>query len=258
MADPKAFQEAAWIVQSHLTAGKSPTFGPVTYKLVEYGIARLRDGHQGHIIEPLAFLSLMQWLETRNDNTVGHNIRLRLGIPDARGGAFEELIVLYLLQSLCYPTPLRTIFNFFGNPPPWAHRLARAVGRLEGHNVPVGILGDAPENSSPSVVHFAEHIDDIVQWIESQDAPAILISNNLFGPDVIIRCELSSPNSAAPPEDLFLMGQMKSCTESSTNSLNASTKAHDINSLHEDHWFKRVVSELGLSSFLPYFDLLIE
>ncbi len=199
----------------------------------------------------------MQWLEMRNDDTLGHNIQLRLGIHGARGGAFEELIVLYLLQALRYPTPLRTIFNFFGNPP-WAHRLARVVGCLEGQNVPVGVLGDAPENPSLSVVHFADHIDGIVQWIESRDAPAILISNNRFGPDVIMRCELSSLNSAAPPEDVFLMGQMKSYTEGNVNSPDATMMAHAINSLHEEHWFKRVVSALGPSSFLSYFDLLIE
>ena len=37
-------------------------FGPVTARLVKYRIARLRDNRNGEIVEPLAFLSLMQWL----------------------------------------------------------------------------------------------------------------------------------------------------------------------------------------------------
>ena len=50
---------------SHLTLKKTPTFGPVLVSLVEYGIARLRVGndHEGQIIEPLAFLSLLNWLK---------------------------------------------------------------------------------------------------------------------------------------------------------------------------------------------------
>ena len=43
------------MVQSHLTVGVTPTFGPVSDGVMEYGVARLRDGHKGHIIESLAF-----------------------------------------------------------------------------------------------------------------------------------------------------------------------------------------------------------
>ena len=52
-------------MQSYLLKGQSPTYGPVTARLVEYGIARLREGHEGEIVEPLAFLSLMRWLEVK-------------------------------------------------------------------------------------------------------------------------------------------------------------------------------------------------
>ena len=40
--DEGAVGEAVQIVQSHLLKGNSPTYGPVTENLVEYGIARLR------------------------------------------------------------------------------------------------------------------------------------------------------------------------------------------------------------------------
>ena len=66
MVDSIAVGEAVRIVQSHLLQGESPTFGPVSAGLVEYGIARLREGHEGQIVEALAFLSLMKWLETTN------------------------------------------------------------------------------------------------------------------------------------------------------------------------------------------------
>jgi hypothetical protein len=45
--DLKARRAVAHIVQSHLTMGAAPTFGPVTDKVVEYGIARLRNRHEG-------------------------------------------------------------------------------------------------------------------------------------------------------------------------------------------------------------------
>ena len=56
-SDPNALSEAAQIVQSHLTQGTSPPFGPVTVQLVEYGIACRCDRETGQIIEPLAFVS---------------------------------------------------------------------------------------------------------------------------------------------------------------------------------------------------------
>ena len=66
MVDTSAVTEAVQIVDSHLLKGKSLTYGPVTARLVEYGIAHLREGHKGEIIEPLAFLSLMRWLQDQD------------------------------------------------------------------------------------------------------------------------------------------------------------------------------------------------
>jgi len=42
-----ARRTTAEIVQSHLTLGATPTFGPITDRAVEYGVARLRDGTRG-------------------------------------------------------------------------------------------------------------------------------------------------------------------------------------------------------------------
>jgi hypothetical protein len=52
----------------------TPRFGPVTVDLVEYGIAWLREDHKGYIVEALAFLSLMKWLEN-NEKLPALNLR---------------------------------------------------------------------------------------------------------------------------------------------------------------------------------------
>ncbi|KAM6498778.1 hypothetical protein JOM56_006726, partial [Amanita muscaria] len=187
--DPTALQEAAQIVQSHLTRGAPPTFGPVTVRLVEYGIARLRNRHSGQIVEPLAFLSLMKWLEDQPTVNLRTNIRSRLANQESPGPAYEELVILYLLRVLRYPVPFSTIFQFHGTPPRWADEMARIVGRLDGTDVAVDVLGNAPENPGLDVVHYAAGIEDVLKWIENSTTamPAVLVPNNLFGPDVMVR-----------------------------------------------------------------------
>ena len=116
----------ALIVQSHLTKRASPTFGPVTTRLVEYGIARLRNennGNKGQIVEPLAFLSVMKWLETHETDNMDNNIRLRLADQSSRGDAFEQLVVLYLHRIM----PMRSS-NFMG---PLLRGLVRMPGLLD-------------------------------------------------------------------------------------------------------------------------------
>ncbi|KAF8343670.1 hypothetical protein F5887DRAFT_1134740 [Amanita rubescens] len=83
--DSNAVQEAIKVVQSHLIKGKSPEHGPVSAKLVDYGIAFLRTDLMGHIVEPLAFLSLTTWLQTQCDTNLNANLR---------GLAFEDVVVL--------------------------------------------------------------------------------------------------------------------------------------------------------------------
>jgi len=240
--DQAALQEAAQIVHSHLTKGKRPCFA-VTDRLVEYGIAHLREAHRGHIVEPLAFLSLLQWLESSKNLSARALLRSRLGSSSSRGTAYEELMVLYLLRILHDPTTFNMIFNFFGTPPSWASYIAQIVARRDGRNVKVGtIVGDstcpvaikAPQNPSLGVVDYADNIVEVLSWIKDSNASAVLVPTNLFGPDVMLRCE----------GDVMLMGQLKSYTTGNEESLDARTIQHALTSLNEDHWFKSSVRPL--------------
>jgi hypothetical protein len=94
-----AITEAVKVVQSHLLKGQNPTYGPVTDRLVEYGFACLREQSgehklKGQIVEPLAFISLMRWLQDKDHVKIQANLRSRLGHdpePVARGGALRRL-----------------------------------------------------------------------------------------------------------------------------------------------------------------------
>ena len=202
MADSAALQEAAKIVQSHLTKGTCPTFGPVTARLVEYGIARLCPGHEGQITEPLAFLSLMKWLQTLDHANLEANIRSQLASEASHRDAYEELVVLYLLRTLRYPVPLSTIFNFC-NTPIWANDMAQIVGRLDGIDMAVDVLGEAPQNPGLGVVHYAADIEEVIRWLETPGvATAVLITSHLFGPDVMIRCSSRPLNSTVASRNI--------------------------------------------------------
>jgi len=135
----------------------------------------------------------MNWLEVQDLN-LKSNLRLRLGHPeDSHPDAFEELAVLYLLRILDQPILLSTIFDFQGPPPEWADEPAQIVGRLGGINVPVNALGETTQNPGLAVAHYAEGIQDILDWLKnSHAAPAVLIPGNHFGPDLMMRCKLST------------------------------------------------------------------
>lgn len=210
-------------MQSHLTKGESPTFGPVTPRLVEYGIAFLYGRSKGRIAEPLAFLSLLKWLENEPHLNLSENVRSRLAAQPSRG---PELVILYLLRALQYPVPFSRIFTFHGTPPWWADELRC----LDGTSVAVGLLGEALRKSDLGVVHYAPGIEDVLDWLENPTTTqAMLVPGTTFGPDVLIRCG-----------DVLLMGQLESCTEG--NSF--------LTSLHADGWFKESVCQLVSSSFL--------
>ena len=128
----------------------------------------------------------MKWLETQGLD-LESNSRLRLGTQEL---AFEEAVMLYLLRILRHPTPLSTVFDFRGARPDWADVPAQIVGRLGGNDV---IVGETIENPGLGVVHYAESIQDIVDWIENLDsAPAVLVPHRNFGPDFVIRCKVNS------------------------------------------------------------------
>lgn len=88
------------VVQSHLSRKGPPTYGPVVDRLVEYGVARLRSDFKGEITEPLAFVSLLRWLEGEAGQSLGESLLPRIANPDSRGGGFEELTLLYLHKAL--------------------------------------------------------------------------------------------------------------------------------------------------------------
>jgi hypothetical protein len=224
-----------------LTKGESPTFGPVTARLVEYGVAHLRDEHQGQIVEPLPFLSLYKWLQTHPSLNLEANIGSRLASQSSRGSAYEELVILYLLRALRYPVPLKTIFKFHGTAPPWADQKVQIFGRLNGIAVAVDVIGESPQNPGLGVVHYAANISEVLDWIENTTTtmPAVLVPSNLFGPDVIVSCG-----------GILLMGQLKSYTQGNKESLDAKTASEALTSLHPDHWFKTSVRPL-VSSLCP-------
>ena len=235
-------------MQSHLITRKSPTFGFVNVRLVEYGLARLRDEHKGQIVEPLAFLSLMRWFQNQDNAKLETNTRFRLAFEPSRGAAYEELMTLYLIRMLRHPVPFSTIFNFH-NTPVWADDMGQIVGCLDGMDV----IGDTPENPSLGVVHYATGVEDIIRWIENPDtASAVLISTDLFGPDVMLRCRSAPSNSTVACTKVFLMGQFKSWTDGNKESLDAGTITHALTSLHRDHWFKQTVCHLVLSLSSPH------
>jgi hypothetical protein len=225
-------------------------------RLVEYGLARLRDGpqdeHECHIVEPLAFLSLMTWLQTQDEANLETNLRSRLANPDSRGPAYEEVIILYLLRTLRYPVRCSTIFNFH-NPPVWADVMVQIVGCLDGTNVPVDVLGNSPQNLGFGVVHYASDIDDVIDWIQTTGtASAVLVATHLFGPDVLIRCSLLPLGPTIASRNIFLMGQLKSYLRGNKECLDAGTIAHALTSLDQNHWFKQEVSHLVLLLSSPH------
>ena len=237
-----AITEAVRVVQSHLLKGEKPTYGPVTDRLVEYGIARLRvecEQYKGQIVEPLAFLSIMRWLQDEDHVKIQANLRSRLGHdPAARGGAFEEVGILSLLRELRNGVCFTSVFDFRCTPS-WADEMAHIIARRDNVDVDVDVLGEAPMNPGLSVVQSAENIEEVIDWINNDTASAILIPGYQFGPDVMARCR-SSPSN----ETVFLMGQFKSYTDGNIDTLAAKTTVEVLNSLHPNHWFKQAVCYL--------------
>ncbi|KAF8338586.1 hypothetical protein F5887DRAFT_1236729 [Amanita rubescens] len=195
----------------------TPHYGPVTAKLVEYGIARLREDHNGQIVEPLAFLSAIQWFEAHDITKLSTDIRLRGGDGNSRGYAFENAMVLYLLRGLGTPVFLNTIFHFHPEfTPSWADEKAQiqVVARLGGKYIPVNIMAEAPQNPGLCIVHYAETIDDVKLWSESTAKPRIVI----------------------------VMARLKSYTRGNKATLDAQMLSKALTSLHPEHWSKQLVT----------------
>ena len=244
------------MVQSHLIKGQSPNYGDVTANLVEYGIARLHEArgtHVGQIVEPLAFLSVIKWFEAHDNTKLFAEMRLRAGDCHSRGYAFENAMVLYFLRWLGTPVFLNTILHFHPKfTPSWADEKAQiqVVARLGDEYIPVNIMGEAPQNPGLCIVHYAETIDDVINWIETLNpAPAFLISSNLFGPDVLFKIKLWSESTA---RIVIVMAQLKSYTYGNNTTLDAQTLSNALTSLHSGHWFKKLVRQLVWSLSLAH------
>ena len=225
-SDLSDVRQVVAIIQSHLTKGSTPKFGPLPHKHVEYGIARLRDDHQGEIIEPLVFLSVVRWLETQKDLCLEENFIHKLA-DETRGYAFEEVVILFLLRTFCCPMALNSVFKFHGTIPEWAGLETYIVGHINDKEVPVNILENLPRHPSLGVVHYANSIEDIIQWLKESPASAVLVPSHLFGPDMIIKCH-----------GVLLMGQAKSYLDGNINELDAATVTKALQSLNPVNWFK--------------------
>jgi len=128
-----ALREAAQIVQSHLIKGQCSMFGPTTARLVEYGIACLRDEHQGQIVEPLAFLSLMWWLQSKKFLKLEANMRSRLSCEDSRGMGYENVIVCTCSEPCATRSPLGRFSTFMAPLPFGRTRWPRSLHTSMGH-----------------------------------------------------------------------------------------------------------------------------
>lgn len=232
-SDTTALDEAALIVNSHRTRKEPPRFGVAPAKLVEYGIARLRDScptkHEGAIVEPLPFLTVTKWLEGQDNIRMTSQLKRRLAEPESRGGAYEEVVILYLLRTLSSPIPLSGIFSFYGTTPDWAGDLVSVTGRQDGEDVNVSLY----ENPSLYVTNFAGDIDEVLAWLEAPTRTVVLVPCASFGPDVLMFSG-----------KVLLIGQMKSYLQGNARSLNAATLRKAITSLNPSHWFKMAVCKL--------------
>jgi hypothetical protein len=122
--------------------------------------------------------------------------------------------------------------------------MGNIIACLDNVDVDIDILGEAPKNPGLSVVQSAKNIQEVIDWINNDAAPAILIPGDQFGPDVMARCH-SSPSN----ETVFLMGRFKSYyTVGKIDALAAKTTVEALNSLHPNHWFKQAVCYLVLPS----------
>ena len=192
----------------------------------------------------------MKWLKKQKHvNLAMANIRLQLG------SCGEGLIILYLLRMLRYPVPFNMIFDFHSKPD-WENDMVHIVGRFDGNDVPVNVLGDAHQNPGLGVVHYTASIEEVIDWIETLAVtPAVLlVTSHLIGPDVVmIRCS-SSPSNSTVTSTTILMGQIKSFTDGNKESLDKGTinNSHSLTSLNQEHWFKQTVSPLVSLSSVHY------
>jgi hypothetical protein len=122
---------------------------------------------------------------------------------------------------------LNLVFKFHGTVPEWAGLETYTVGHINDEEVLVNIFENLPRHPSLGVVHYANSIEDIIQWLKESPASAVLVPSHLFGPDMIIKCY----------GGVLLMGQAKSYLDGNINELDAPTVTKALKSLNSVNWF---------------------
>jgi hypothetical protein len=228
-------RDVALIVHSHMTKKGPPTYGPVTHRLVEYGVAQLRGNFTGQIREPLALVSLVRWFQKQEGFRLENSIRMRLADPDSCGSAFEELIVLYITKQFRHPVRIDEVFKFHGTRPAWASHAAQLVRRIgENQFEPVDLDTQQPVTPGTGVAYYASTVEEVIQWI-TQSTTGWCLPGDLFGPDLLAWMLLSSG------EVVLLMVQDKSYLSGNKDSVAAKTATAAVRSLTPGHWFKKAV-----------------
>jgi hypothetical protein len=223
------------IVHSHMTKRGIPTYGPVTDRLVEYGVAQLRQDFKGKISEPLALVSLVRWFQKQKGFGLENGIRVRLADPDSRGFAFEELMVVYITKKFRHPARLDEVFEFYGTPPAWASQSVQLVHRVGQNNFePVDLDTQQPVTPGTGVAHYASNVSEVIQWL-TESTLGWCLPGILFGPDLM---GWMSSNSGDP---LLVLFQDKSFLYGNKDSVEAKTAAKALRSLTSSNWFKQAV-----------------
>jgi hypothetical protein len=237
-------KDVSSIVHSHMTKKGPPIYGPVTERLVEYGIARLRPDFKGQISEPLALVSLVKWFQGQGGFRLESGIRVRLADPDSRGSAFEELMVLYITKQFRHLTRIDSIFEFHGTKPAWVSQTAQLVHRVNGNEFePVDLDTQQPFTPCTGVTYYASTVEEVIQWL-TKSAAGWCLPGDLFGPDFLAWILLSSGEQA------LVMGQDKYCLSGNVDSVTAETSTKAVRSLTPGHWFKKAVCSSSFASGL--------
>ena len=85
------------------------------------------------------------------------------------------------------------------------------------------------------MVQYADSMNDILDWIENGTAaPAVLVPNSLFGPDIMMWCRTQDGGS------VILMVQAKSYLTGGETTLYAANVKEAVESLCEVKWFSTI------------------
>jgi hypothetical protein len=217
---------------SYMTQGKYPTWFTKWETMVEYGLGRFIAKERAVVDEPLALVSVVRYFES-NNLTLSHKIRG--SIQEAKGKAFEDLLLVAITKLLRNPQPLNDCVQFHPPAPDWAPCTAQIVARnSSGDFEPFDIVDDELSVPSHGISCHAESADDVKSWLESGEA-GWCIPGNLMGPDLMTRVQLSNGKV------LLLVVQAKCFFSGNQHTVTARTTAKAIRSLIPDNFFASTV-----------------